>query len=108
MKYFYTHLIEVEPIITEIDKLDLSDEERKHLATLVDSSLHNTILDAILSELSEEDKRQFLRHVHEDDHDKIWKFLTEKTDNIEEKIKKAAEDLRKELHDDLQEAKRIK
>lgn len=106
MKYFYSHLIEIESIITELDKLDLSDDQRIHLANLIDSSLHHIILDAILSQLKEEDKRVFLRHVHENDHDKIWQFLNEKIDNIEDKIKKVAEDLKGELHRDLREVKR--
>lgn len=106
MKYFYSHLIEIESVISELDKLDLSEEEKIHLAGLIDSSLHHTVLDAILSELSEGDKRVFLQHVHEDDHGKIWQFLTEKVDKIEEKIKKAAEDLKIELHEDIKEAKK--
>lgn len=105
MKYFYSSLIEIESIVTKLDQLDLSREEKHHLAELVDSSLHHTILDAILSQLSEEDKRVFLRYVHEDDHKKIWEFLSGKIDNIEDKIKKAAEDLKEELHGDLREAK---
>lgn len=108
MKYFYSHLIEIESIIIELDKLNLSDEQRVHLAHLIDSSLHHTVLDAILSELSEGDKRVFLKYVHEDDHDKIWKFLNEKVDNIGDKIKKAAQDLKGELHKDLKEAKKTK
>lgn len=108
MKYFFSHLIEIESVTSELDKLDLSDKEKEHLAKLLDSSLHHTILDAILSELSEEDKRVFLRYVHEDDHEKIWKFLTDKIDNIEEKIKKAADDLKMELHKDLKEARGMK
>lgn len=105
MKHFYTHLVQIESIIVELDKMDLSDEEKAHLAKLVDSSLQHTILDAILSQLLEEDKRLFLKHVHEDDHDKIWQFLNEKVDNIEEKIKKIADGLVQQLHDDIKEAK---
>lgn len=108
MKQFYSHLIETESIIVELDKLDLSNDQRIHLATLVDSSLHHVILDAVLSELSEEDRRVFLRHVHENDHDKIWQFLNEKIDNIEDKIKKAAEDLKGELHKDLKEVSKTR
>lgn len=108
MKYFYSHILQIESIIMELDKMDLSLEERMHLASLIDSSLHHTILDAILSELSDEDKRAFLHHLKENDHEKIWKFLTEKVDNIEDKIKKAADDLKDELHEDLKEAKREK
>lgn len=106
MKYFYTHLIEIESVITELDKMDLSKEEKLYLAKLLDDSLHHTILDAIFSELSEEDKRIFISHLTEGKHDKIWKFLNEKVDGVEEKIKKVAEDLKKELHEDLQEVKK--
>lgn len=106
MKTFYSHLIAIESIILELDKLDLSDDQKTHLASLVDSSLHHTILDAILSELSDSDKRVFLQHLNKNDHDKIWKFLNNKIDNIEEKIKKIAEDLKEQLHKDLKEAQR--
>lgn len=105
MKHFYTHLIEIDSIIIELDKLDLSEDQKRQLADLVDSNIHHIILDAILSELSEEDKRIFLKHVHEDDHDKIWQHLFEKVDNIEHKIKDVADDFKKQLHKDLKEAK---
>lgn len=105
MKYFYNHLIEVESLIIELDSLDLTREQKVQLASIVDSSLHHTILDAILSELTEEDKIKFIKHLEENDHEKIWQFLNNKVGNIEEKIKKAAEDLTRELHEDLKKAK---
>lgn len=105
MKQFWNHLVEIESIIVELDELNLSKQEKYHLASLVDSTLHHTILDAILSKLSETDKRVFLKYVHDDDHEKIWQFLNEKIDNIEDKIKKAADDLKIELKKDLREAK---
>lgn len=108
MKYFYSHLIEIESVISELDKMELSDEQRIHLAALLDSSLHHTILDAILSQLSDQDKRVFLQYLNENDQDELWKFLNEKVDNIEDKIKKAAEDLKAEMHEDLKKAKETK
>lgn len=105
-KKFYTHLIEVESIILELDQLNLADHEKKHLAHLIDANLHNTILDAILSELNQEDKVKFLKHLQEQSHEKIWEHLNDKVDNIEEKIKKAASDLKEQLHKDIKEAKR--
>lgn len=108
MKQWYSHLVQVESIIIELDKLDLSPEERLHLAHLVDSSLHHTILDAILSELQSEDKVRFIEHLSEDNHDKIWQFLNDKIEDIEIKITKAADALKKELEKDLKEAKRLK
>ncbi|MEK7616679.1 MAG: hypothetical protein AAB414_01350 [Patescibacteria group bacterium] len=108
MKRFYSHIIEIDSITYELDKLDLSKNQKLHLASLVDSSLHYTIIDAILSELSAEDKRAFLQHLNMEDHQKIWNFLNEKVDKVEEKIKKAAEDLKDELHEDLIKSKRSK
>lgn len=105
---FYSHLIEMESIIVELDKLDLSMEQKVHLSNLIDSSLHHTVLDAVFSELTPTDKKVFLNHLKEDDHSKIWQFLDEKVDKIEDKIKKVAEDLKVELHQDLKKAKEKK
>ncbi len=104
-KHFYSHLVETDSIVVLINELDASDEEKAHLIALVDSQLHHTILDAILSELSEDDKRSFLKHLMHEEHDKIWNHLNSKVDNIEVKIKKAADDLKQELHEDIKEAK---
>ena len=108
MNKFYSHLIEVESLVIELDQMDLTDEQKTHLATLVDSSLHHAILDAILSQLTDVDKRVFVSYLNEGTHERIWKFLNEKIDGVEEKIKKASEDLKLELHKDLKEAKNRK
>ena len=104
MKHFYSHLIEIESIVVELNKMDLTKEQKIHLSALIDSSLHHTILDAVLFELSPQDKKVFLKTLEENDHSKIWKFLNDRVDKIEEKIKRAAEDLKQELHKDLKEA----
>lgn len=103
-KVFYSHIVEVQTIITELDKMDLSKEEKMHLGVLVDSSLNHVVLDAILSELSDEDKKTFLKHLSDEDHNKLWEHLNAKVENIEEKIKRSAEEFKKELHRDIKEA----
>jgi hypothetical protein len=105
MKHFYTHLIDIESIIVELDKLDLNDKQKVQLTTLIDSTLHHHILDTVLSELSDEDKHIFLEHVSKQEHDKIWGLLNNKVDKIEDKIKEAADELKKEIHQDIKEAK---
>ncbi|MEK7533930.1 MAG: hypothetical protein AAB600_01195 [Patescibacteria group bacterium] len=105
-KHFYSHLIETSILSLELGDMDLSKEERIHLGLLIDSNIHSVILDAILSELSEKDKRIFLAHLATNDHNKIWTHLKAKIENIEEKIKKAAESIKQELHRDVKEAKR--
>lgn len=100
-KHFFSHLVETGDIHTELDNIEMSDDEKIHLKKLIDESIHHTILDVILSELSNDDKKMFLKHLDSDEHDLTWDFVNEKIENIEEKIKKAAEDIKKELYDDI-------
>lgn len=107
-KKFYTHLISYESILVELDSMDLSDNEKAHLSKLIDSSLHHTVLDAIFDQLSPEDKDLFIEHLQTEDYEKVWGFLNGKVDNIEDRIKSAAEDLKKQMHKDIKEAKTLK
>lgn len=97
-KHFFSHLVEMNALEVEIDSFDLSTAEKKEIKKLIDESIYHSVLDAILSELSEKDKKVFLSHLADDDHTKIWEFVNKKVENIEEKIKKAAEEIKKELH----------
>lgn len=100
-KHFFSHLVEFESIYLALEGMSLSVAEKERLVQIVDSSLRHVVMDAILSELAESDKRVFLKHVAMGDHEKIWEFLNGKVDNIEGKIKSAAEGLKKELHEDI-------
>lgn len=105
-KHFYSHLVETSHLSLELGDLDLMQEERIELISLADSQMHHVIIDTILSELSKEDKKIFLSHLHNDDHDSIWNLLNQKAVGIEEKIKKAVDDLKSELHRDIKDAKK--
>jgi len=105
MKRFYSHLIEIDSLTVELESLNLADHEKHELANLVDSNIHNVVMDAILSNLNEEDKRKFAEIVLSDDHDKIWKFLNQKSDNVADDVKKAAHDFKRKLHEDVKEAR---
>ncbi len=100
-KHFYSHIVDTSSISLSLGDMALSQVERIHLVSLVESQLHHTVLDAVLSELSEEDKKIFLKHVALSAHDKVWELLYKKVENIEEKIQKAGEALKKQLHDDM-------
>lgn len=104
-KHFYSHIIDTSSITLEIGNMKLSQEERVHLLSLTESNIHHAVLDAILSELSEDDKKKFMEHMHADNHDEIWKLLSSRINNVEERIKKAAEDLKKELSEDINKSK---
>ncbi|RJQ36062.1 hypothetical protein C4559_05670 [Candidatus Microgenomates bacterium] len=104
-KHFYSHLIETSSISLELGEMDLSKEERVHLTSLVETNVHYVILDVVLSHLEEEDKKTFLKHLAQNEHEKVWDLLKDKIENIEEKIKKAANDLKEELYKDIKEIK---
>lgn len=107
-KYFYTHIVDTSTLSLELADMNLTPQERVHLLTLIDSNIHHEVLDLILSELNPQDKKTFLTHLASEDHGKVWKFLNGKVENIEEKIKKTAEDLKTELHKDIKEVKEKK
>lgn len=102
-KHFYSHIVDMTSITLELGNMDLTREERLHLLSLAQSNIHHAIINAVLSELSEKDKQKFIEHLNSENHGEIWKLLNLKVENVEEKIRKAAEDIKKELHKDLKE-----
>ena len=104
-KYFYTDLVEMDTLIAELDILEISATEKRELEKLAHDNLHHAILDAILSELANRDKKIFLANLEYETHDKIWKHLIENVEKIEEKIKIIAHKTKEELRRDIQEAK---
>lgn len=104
-KHFYSHLVDEEPLLLELSELDLEDYERAELKDMVSANLHHVILEAILDELSEEDKQLFLKHITHDDHDEIWNHLKSRIENIESKIRKTADTMMEELYKDIKEVK---
>jgi len=101
IKHFYSYHIEIDSIIIEIESLPIKDHEKKHLISLAESQIHNTILDSILSELSVGDKKLFLEHLNSKNHEKIWKFLNTKIKNVEDKVQETAAIIKKELLGDI-------
>lgn len=108
MKHFYSHIIEIESITIELDQMELSESEKMHLASLIDSNLHHSILAAVLSELSDRDKKTFMMHLIDQDNDKIWDLLNEKVEKLDIKIKEVAEEIKKELHEDIRMSQKLK
>lgn len=104
--HFYDDIIEIESLYIELDEIGLAPEEKEELSGLINSQIHHTVLDLILSHLSENDKKIFLSHHAMKKHDEVWSLLNRRIDNVEEKIKTTVEDLKKILHEDIREAKR--
>lgn len=105
-KHFYSHIVEINTIVVELNSMDLEEHEKEHLLSLADSNIHHAVVDKILSELHHEDKKMFLRLSALDDHHAIWRLLNSKVKGIEKKIKHAADTILLELHNDIKEARK--
>ena len=104
-KHFYSHLVDDGALTLELEALELDKEEQEELQEMISANLHHAILEAILDELSEEDKIIFLQHMAHNNHDKVWEHLKVKIENIEDKIKATADSLMEELERDIQSVK---
>ena len=102
-KLFYSHLVTIDSLVTQLDQLEVTQDEKAHLIEIAASSIHYSILDTALSNLSGEDKKTFMMHINSNDHGEAWKFLKKKATGIDKKIKQKAEDLKKEFKKDIKE-----
>lgn len=108
MKYFYSHIIEIESITASLDEVEFTAEQKIHLAFLIDSMIHHTVLDTIFYHLPQEHHAYFVERLKINPEDKaIMDFLISKLDNIESQIKESVEEVKKDLHKDIKESKRI-
>jgi hypothetical protein len=95
----------MDSLFAHLDGLELTREERKELEDIAHAHVHQTILDAILSELSEADKKKFLELLALGEDEKVWEHLNANVERIEQKIEDAAKKVKEELASD---AKKIK
>jgi hypothetical protein len=104
-KYFYSHLFETSDISLELAEMDLDQNERIHLVSLVEANIHSEVIKTVLSELPTEDKKQFLSNMLLKDHEKIWEHLNKKIKDAEEKIRQTIVQVNKELFEDIKKVK---
>ncbi|MBI3984820.1 MAG: hypothetical protein HY344_02645 [Candidatus Levybacteria bacterium] len=104
-KHFYSHLVETTHITLELASLDVTSEERVHLLSLVEANIHSTVVSKTLSQLSEEDKKTFLKNLALENHEQTLSHLKTKVNDIEEKLKKEIDRVTKELLEDVKKVK---
>lgn len=107
-KHFYYKLVEIEELLIELDDMGFEEDEKWHLATLIDANIHNAVLEVVFMELEEDDKHLFIEYMSVQDHDKIWEHLNTKGKDMDKKIKQAVDNVKKELLLDIKEAKEKK
>ncbi len=107
-KHFYAHLTETTDIVLELGELDLSSEERIHLLSLVEANIHSVVINTVLSNLDEENKKIFFNNLIANDHSKTWEHLNKSTKDLENKIQEAIDLVKKELLKDIRRARNQK
>jgi hypothetical protein len=107
-KHFYSHLVQINDIVLDLGELNMTQEERLHLLSLIEANVHNTVIDTVLTELSIPQKKIFLSNLLENNHDKTWKHIWENSNEIEQKITKSVENLLSEIRKDIKRTKKLK
>lgn len=106
-KQFYSHLVAVDELFIVLDTLSIQEKEKKHLQTIVFSSIHTVAIDTVLTHIPSQDKKLFLNKIYNNDnHAEIWKFLHKRSINIEKKISHAIREVLKEFFYDIKEIKK--
>ena len=98
-KIFYDHLIIIEEVIAVLDEHTIPIGKRAEFLKLIDQTLHNEILDVILSYVPKDKHETFLTRFHQAPHDpSLMSLLKEHTEvDIEKAILKRASTTKKKL-----------
>lgn len=97
-KVFWENLVETREIKVKISKQDLAEEEKLKLITVVEQTFHLRIIETVLSSLPKEKHKQFIDIFAKKPHDpKLLQVLKKDVADIEQRITKIAEALKKEI-----------
>lgn len=93
MSVFYDHLVGLDEIHNELTEMDLSFKQHYELLNLIDSILHQEVLNVILIVLPLEHHDNFLQEFSARPHDSFHlDYLRDFDPAIEEKISQAAQE----------------
>ncbi|MBI3397265.1 hypothetical protein HY045_02200 [Candidatus Woesebacteria bacterium] len=106
-KLFYDHLLVLDDLEKQINKITDSKEEREELWGLVDEVVHHKVLGCIMDNLPKEHHQEFLSLFEKTPYDEsLIDYLKAKTNkNIEELIKTEIGELAYEVLSEIQNKK---
>lgn len=106
-KHFYSDIIEIHTVYSALDSLNLSLKEKEELIVIIDSTVHETIIDIALTHLPTHAKKPFLTHISTNQHEKALVLLKKHVADIEQTIKNEIESLKKAFHKDIEILKKM-
>lgn len=109
-RIFYDIHIHLEEIEIELDKLEISHEEKQEMEHLIEEMVHHRVLDRILTHLPRHHHAEFLDRFHKAPYDdKLLSWLDSRIEkSVEEHIKEEMEKLKKKILQDIQGSRRKK
>lgn len=107
-KIFYDHLVVVEEVTEKLEKYDLDAVSLQELVLLIGETLHQEILDLILTHLPDNLHEDFLARFYRDPGDAgLLDYLKTHTGkDIEKLIKLEAQKVKREILAEIKSAKR--
>lgn len=107
-RIFYDHLVILEEIEVELDRIDMDREERAEVESLIDQIIHHRVLDRILTHLPRHHHADFLTRFHRAPYDpKLLDWLEERIDqSVQEHIKDEVASLKAEILKDIRPKKK--
>jgi len=99
MKVFYSHLVVIEDLTSELDKWEIASEEKAEMLQLIEETLHHHTLNVILNHLPGHKHNEFLENLENNpENGEMLQWLkSEISGDIEAAIKVQADRIKKEL-----------
>lgn len=107
MSVFYDDLVGLDDIHSELADFDLSFKEHYDLLNLVDSTLHNEVLNVILIILPVEHHESFLKEINDKPNDENHLIYLRQFDSeIDGKIREASHKAKTKIKEDIKKVKK--
>jgi hypothetical protein len=106
-KIFYDHLIIIEEVVAVLDTHDLTSTQKQEFLDLIDQTMHQDILNTILTLLPREHHETFLAKFHASPGDHLlMTFLKEHSPaDMEKEILKSALKVKKQILKEIEQSK---
>lgn len=95
---FYDHIIAIHEVHSEVESLDLPEDEKIKIIELIEDTIHHRVIHVILDHLDHEHHIFFLEQFKQNPHhESILEFLKGKIISVEDKIKDVADETKFEI-----------
>lgn len=102
-KNFYDHLVKVESLTIQVNRLDLNPSQKKRVNGLIKSSVHYTLVNTLMSDVPEKERPRAIKTLNSGNYNELWSVFDTKKARVEGNLRKAFENLSREILRDLKD-----